>query len=143
MNRKLLFLICLTFSLSGCMMTTQKPAQSQVQIRQAQTRAYDQLDYNETLRAVVATLLDLGFIIDEANVDLGTVTGQRHWGDATGITVSVRQKEPPRLIVRVNVRGTGSNPPYLRRRGYEDPQTYQDFFKALDKAMFLAQNQVN
>ncbi len=143
MNRPLTIFVCLAFVLTGCMTTAAQPNKSQVQIRQAQTREYDRLNYQDTLRAVVATLLDLGFVIDEANFDLGTITGQRHWGATTVITVTVREKDSDLLVVRASVRGTQMIQPFTRPREFDHPQTYQDFFTALDKSMFLAQNQVN
>ena len=108
---------------------------NQVEIRQIQTRHYDTLDKKMTLRSVVATLQDLGFVIDEADLDLGTVSAERHWGQPMRITVTVRDQQAKKTSVRANA--------HAGKRTVDDPQTYQDFFIALDKAMFLTLNQVD
>lgn len=109
--------------------------QSQLQIRQIQTREYDTLDKAMTLRSVIATLQDLSFVIDKADADLGTVTATRHDNYLMRMTVTVRKKESGRIAVRANAR--------INEDAVEDPKTYQDFFAALDKAMFLTAQKVD
>lgn len=114
---------------------------SQLATRQIQTRDYDTLDKSLTLRSVVATLQDLGFTIDTADRTLGTITGTRIYyeGDykhfTMRMTVTVRDKEGKRVSVRANAR--------LNDKAIDDPLTYQDFFSALDKAMFLTLQKVD
>ncbi len=50
---------------------------SEVQIRQIQTRDYDTLNKRDTLRSILATLQDLGIVIDKADYDLATVIATR------------------------------------------------------------------
>lgn len=50
---------------------------SQLRLRQIQTRYFDTSDKQRTVEAVIATLQDLGFVIDKASLDLGSVTGTR------------------------------------------------------------------
>jgi hypothetical protein len=50
---------------------------SQVELRAVQTRAFDTTDRNLTVRTVIATLQDLGFVVDKADEALGTVSGTR------------------------------------------------------------------
>ena len=61
--------------MSGCQTSSSeqllKTDQSQVEARSIQTRAYDVTDKNKTLRTVIATLQDLGFVIDKADAILG------------------------------------------------------------------------
>lgn len=102
---------------------------SQVQIRQIQTREYDTLNKRDTLRSVLATLQDLGFIIDKADYDLATVTATKLQDYQIRMTVTVRERDGERLAVRANARFNGEP--------IEDLRSYQDFFAALDKAMFL------
>ncbi|MCP5128861.1 MAG: hypothetical protein H6985_04660 [Pseudomonadales bacterium] len=108
---------------------------SPVQLRSFQTRAFDTSDKLLMLRSVVATLQDLGFIIDEANVDLGSVTGTKVSGSQIRITVVVRPRGDAQLLVRANA--------YFDLKPIEDPEPYQDFFTSLEKAVFLTAHQVD
>ena len=112
-------------------------------MRQIQTREYDTLDKQMTLRSVIATLQDLGFTIDQADAELGTVTATRlnqritpvaisttrPYQNAMRMTATVVRKSDKRVAVRVNAR--------IGESGVTNAETYQDFFVALDKAMFL------
>ena len=110
-------------------------AGTQLETRQIQTREYDTLDKAMTMRSVVATLQDLGFTIDQADAELGTITGTRLHKYTMRMTVTVVKKEGDQISVRTNAR-IGENP-------VTDAATYQDFFVVLDKAMFLTQHNVN
>lgn len=102
---------------------------SQLQARQIETREYDTLDKRDTLRSVLATLQDLGFVIDQADYELATITATKLQDYQVRMTVTVRERGASKLAVRANARFNG--------RTIEDPRAYQDFFSALDKAMFL------
>jgi len=108
--------------------------QSQVQLRSIQTRAFDTTDTVVTLRAVMATLQDLGFVIDNADADLGTVSATKLDRYALRMTVSVRPRGETQTMVRANAQ--------LNLRAVNDPQPYQQFFDALSKSLFLAAQQV-
>jgi len=108
---------------------------TQLEIRQIQTREYDTLDKMLTMRSVIATLQDLGFLIDNADLDLGTITATRLHQYKMRMTVTVRKKGETRIAVRANAR--------IGETSVTDPYTYQDFFVALDKAMFLTLNKVD
>ena len=108
---------------------------SQLQTRQIQTREYDTLDRSMTLRSVISTLQDLGFVIDTADLGLGTVTATREDKYTMRMTVTVREKDAERILVRANAR--------IGEDTVTDPLTYQDFFIALDKAMFLTREQID
>lgn len=108
---------------------------SQVELRQIQTREYDTLDRRGTLRSVVATLQDLGFVIDKADYELATVSATKLQNYEIRMTVTVREREDQRMTVRANAR--------FNQNPIEDAGAYQDFFSALDKAMFLTLHQVD
>ena len=108
---------------------------SQVELRQIQTREYETLDKRATLRSVVATLQDLGFVIDKADYDLATVTATKLQKYRIRMTVTVRERDGDRLAVRANAR--------FNDQPIEDPKSYQDFFATLDKAMFLTMHEVD
>jgi len=121
----------------GC--ATQGPdvtgASSQLQTRQIQTRQYETLDKKMTMRSVIATLQDLGFIIDDADPNLGIVTATRLHKYPMRMTVVVVNKGEKQVSVRASAR--------IDERSVTDARTYQDFFVALDKAMFLTLNKVD
>ena len=109
--------------------------QSQLEIRQVQTREYEALDKRLAMRSTVATLQDLGFSIDNADLSLGAITATRHRARTMRMTVTTREQPGERVAVRASAR--------LGQKGIDDPETYQDFFMALDKAIFLSRNQVD
>ena len=125
------------FMLAGCATTPADVAGAgtQLETRQIQTRKYDTLDKAMTMRSVIATLQDLGFTIDQADAELGTVTATRLHEYTMRMTVTVVQKEGRRISVRANAR-VGEN-------SVTDANTYQDFFVVLDKAMFLTLHKVD
>ena len=108
---------------------------SQVQIRQIQTREYETLDKRDTLRSVLSTLQDLGFVIDKADYELATITATKLQDYQIRMTVTVRERDAQRLAVRANAR--------FNENQIDDPLAYQDFFAALDKAMFLTLHEVD
>lgn len=127
-------------TLCGCATSTmQKPfemTESQVKLRSIQTRAFDTTDKKNMMQAVISTMQDLDFVIDKADYVLGAVTGTKFYGNsAVVMTVTVRPRGEKQLLVRANAqRGIVS---------VEDPKTYQDFFIALEKALFLSAQQVD
>lgn len=128
-------LIALTL-FGGCRAGHQQVLQtqeSQVKLRSMQTRAFDTTDRRKALRSSIGTLQDLGFIIDKADYDLGSVSGSKMAGHVR-ITVSVRPKGE-QMVVRANAQ--------YGIEAVEDPETYQQFFASLSKAMFLDAHEVD
>ena len=123
--------------LAGCATTPANVAGAgtQLETRQIQTREYDTLDKAMTLRSVIATLQDLGFVIDKADATLGTVTATRYDKYIMRMTVTVKERATNRIAVRANAR--------IGEDAVTNPKTYQDFFVALDKAMFLTREKVD
>jgi hypothetical protein len=130
----LIGLVCL----GGCAATTPvdiSSSSTQLESRQLQTRQYDTLDKALTMRSVIATLQDLGFTIDQADAELGTITATRYQQAMSNLpttmrmTVTIIQRSTERVSVRANAR--------IGENAVTDAETYQDFFVALDKAIFL------
>ena len=107
---------------------------SQLQTRSIQTRSFETGDKNLVVRNIIATLQDLGFVIDKADVDLGTVTATRLTGYQIRMSVTARNKGAEEMIVRAN--GQYNDEVIL------DPVLYQDFFSSLQKSLFLTANSV-
>jgi hypothetical protein len=120
---------CVTNSADQAMLSTK----SQVELRSFQTRAFNTTDKRKTLRTTIATLQDLGFVIDKADNELGTVSGTKLNGYQLRMTVSVRPRGR-QTLVRANAT--------YNVTAVEDPAPYQQFFSALEKAMFLTAHQV-
>jgi hypothetical protein len=108
---------------------------SQVRLRAIQTRAFDTTDRNGTLRAVMATLQDLGFVLDDADEVLGTVSATRLDRSMVRMTVTVRPLGASQMLIRASAQ--------YNLRAIADPEPYQRFFDALGKAMFLAAHNVD
>ncbi len=108
---------------------------SQVELRAVQTRAFDTTDKNLTVRNVIATLQDLGFVVDKADETLGTVSGTKLSGYTMRMTVTVRPRGKTQMAVRASAQ--------YNLVAVTDPEPYQQFFVALEKAMFLTANEID
>ena len=107
--------------------------EAQLKIRSIQTRTFDVADRNAAMRGVIASLQDLGFIIERANEPLGLITAARfaepNYYDVISITVTVRQDTKERLTIRVNA--------IYNNKPIDDPKVYQNFFASLERSLFL------
>lgn len=125
--------------LAGCQTDSKQQVlytdRSQVELRAVQTRAFDTTDRNLTVRNVIATLQDLGFVIDKADETLGTVSGTKLQGYTMRITVTVRPRGATQMAVRASAQ--------YNLTAVSDAAPYQQFFAALEKAMFLQANEVD
>lgn len=110
-------------------------SQSAVQLRSYQTRAFDTTDRVKTLKTVISTLQDLNFVVDKADALLGTVTATKLDRYALRMTVTVRERGTTQTLVRANAQ--------YQVIAVEDPKPYQQFFEALQKAMFLTAHEVD
>ncbi len=145
MNARTPGVLVMLLLLAGCAAPTASVTAggNQAELRQMQTREYQQLDRRSAMRSVIATLQDLGFVIDRAEYELGLLTATRYeerTGPRAGqhivrVTVTVTERAEQRLTVRANAR--------YGETAIEDPEAYQDFFAALDKSLFLTANRVD
>jgi hypothetical protein len=109
------------------------PTEAQMKIRSVQTRTFDVKDRQAAMRAVIAALQDLGFIIERANEPLGLVTAARfaepNFYDVVGVTVTVRPETNGRIMIRANA--------IYNNKPIEDPKVYQNFFATLERSLFV------
>ena len=126
---------CCSFH-SGCSSPTDSllSSEGQVKLRNMQSRRFDTTDRIKTLRTAMATLQDLGFVIDKADATLGTVTATKLSGYVVRMTVMVKPYGEKQLVVRANAQ--------YNLKAIEDPEPYQQFFSALEKAMFLTAHNI-
>ena len=96
---KLILSIFLVYALllSGCATTNQRVLdtgdETQLQKRNYQSRIFDTGDKEKVLRAVISTLQDLGFIVERADLILGSISGTKlDKQNRARITVSVRKR---------------------------------------------------
>lgn len=110
-------------------------SESQLKLRSIQSRSFDTTDKLAVLRAVIATLQDLRFVIDKADDDLGTVSATKFVGRRLRITVTVKPRGETQMLVRANAQ--------YHMSPVEEPEPYQEFFEALSKSLFLQAHEVD
>ena len=129
---KTIFSLLFVIMLVSCAAKQQnilQTSQPQVRLRSMQSRVFDIADQNQLLRTIIATFQDLGFVIDDAEESLGTVSGTKRSGYSLRMTVSIRPRGTHQMIVRSNIQ--------FNLQTIEEPQPYQYFFTTLSKALFL------
>lgn len=145
-NKISLLALSATLALSGCQMHSKDQVmmshESQVQLRQIQTRAFDTKDEHKALTTAISTLQDLGFVIDKADSALGSISATKLAGAHTfskgyklRMTVTIRPRGESQILVRANAQ--------YEQTAVEDPKPYQQFFIAFSKAMFLTAHNVD
>jgi len=139
--------------------------QSQVKVRNAQSRVFDTTNRREMLEAIVATLQDLGFQIGVLDETLGIVTGKKFLDaerpHGAGLATYLLYDDESLVVFNRSFRTWG---PFLRRsdlvrltvtlrnrnaeqlivrasaqyflRPVEEAEAYQKFYAALRQALF-------
>ena len=138
-TEQLLWMLLVIVGLSACQTDSKQQVlladRSQVELRAIQTRAFDTADRNLTIRTVIATLQDLGFVVDKADDALGTVSATKLAGYALRMTVTVRPRGTSQMAVRASAQ--------YNLQAVSDETPYQQFFAAIEKAMFLTAHQID
>ncbi len=133
--KKMILLTISCLLLGACMTMNQAAlgtASSQVATRNYQTRSFDTTDKLNVMNNIVATMQDLGFVIEKTDKDLGTISGFS-FTNQTSMTVSVRPNGKS-ILVRANASKGNTT--------ITEPQAYQNFFNALAQSLFLTANEV-
>ncbi|MEO0203132.1 MAG: hypothetical protein ABIL37_05385 [candidate division WOR-3 bacterium] len=76
MKRIISILTSITF-FNACATTTSQTPKTQLEVREYQTRFFQINDKNIILKAIVNTLLDEGYIIKNANTELGIINAEK------------------------------------------------------------------
>jgi len=104
--------------------------QSQLQKRPYQSRIFETDDKNRVMRGVISTMQDLSFVIERADLTLGTVSWTKiNKGMPLRLTVTAIPRSGRGTAVRANAQ--------FNSKPVEDPASYQDFFNSLEKSLFL------
>ena len=138
---------------------------SQLKVRAAQTRVFDTTDRRRMFEAIISTMQDLDFNVEVLDEELGIISGKKFieieqpygtdpsyllyrpdalllltrnfhtWGpfhhrsNLVRFTATIRSRGDSQLIVRASAQF------YLQ--AVEEPGPYQQFFRALEQAIFL------
>jgi len=120
-------------ALAGCQTDSRQQilatSRSQVEMRSISTRAFDTPDRLRVLRASLAALQDLGFVIDRADDTLGTISATKLQGYVLRLTVTVRPRGARQTVVRVSGQ--------YNMEEMADAEPFRHFFEALEQALFL------
>jgi len=132
--RILVFLVSFSvlLSASGCAGSSSKPQPHELspdKQRIFQTRVFTTTDQIGMLQVATDTLMDLGFIVDRANVTASSISASQLNGYRLRITIKVRPKNDAQLEVLARAELYGSS--------LDAPEPYQLFFSELDKAWYL------
>lgn len=136
MRMMILAALLLFFSACGMMNSKDMVLQSSqaLELRSYQTKTYD-YDKKLVAKACIAVLQDLSFVIDNADLEVGTIGATKlDKGASMKMTLVIRQTGQKQSNVRANaqISGFGQMP-----QAVEDAEAYNIFFSALDKAVFL------
>ena len=150
----------------SCATTTVEPQKTQLQIRQFQTRTYDAESELVVLKAVANVLQDEGYIITNAESDLGLITAEKEASIEDGTEkffailfagANARYKKNQIIESTANVSQFGKQVKVrmnFRLKAFdnqgdlitvgqiEDEQFYQDFFAKVDKGIFIQKENI-
>jgi hypothetical protein len=138
---------------------------SQLQVRAAQTRAFDTTDRRKMLEAIVSTMQNLDFMVEVLDEELGVVSGKKlveiEEPYRTDLTYLYYRPDTLLFLARnyhawgpfqhrsnlvrftATVRPRGKSQLIVRAsaqfylQAVEDPAPYQQFFRSLDQTLFM------
>ena len=161
--KNLLSIAVLTGSLafSGCVQPPPRPQMTQLQIREFQTRTYQSNNVKMIMKAVINTLQDDGFMIRNADKELGFISATKEVDvtDQAEVVIGsifagseARYKKSSTIESSVNITEFGRETKVravfqtkmidnfgapIGVSTIEDPKYYQDFFFKVDKGVFI------
>ena len=147
--------------LAGCVTTGAGPQKTQLQIREFQTRSYETKDTKMVMKSLLNVLQDDGFIVKNANVELGLLTATKEvdvenkgeaflmaflagrdarWKKNSVIECSANVSEfgtQTRVRVNFQLKVMNNRNEVMGVQQVEDPNYYQEFFSKVDKGIFI------
>lgn len=154
------------FALSCAPTAPVEPQKTQLQIREFQTRTYDVDNELMVMKAVASVLLDEGFIIKDAEADLGIISATKEvdiesggekflsilffganarWAKNSVIesTVNVSQfGKQVKVRIIFQVKSMNNVGEVMAVYQVDDEKYYQDFFAKVDKGIFIQKEEI-
>jgi hypothetical protein len=137
------------------------PAMTPLQIREYQTRSFDTQDAKPVMKALLNVLMDEGYIVKEANVELGVLGaarelniedkgkafmsrlilgGNARWDKNSIVEVTANfslRGDRTRVRASVQLKTVDNKGLALKIRVMDDEALYQEFFAKVDKGIFI------
>ena len=159
-NARLVTLVAGFLLIVGCATTT-GPAKTQLQMREFQTRTFETPDAMAVLKAMVNVLQDDGYIIKDANTDLGLLSASKEVNvESTGeavfaslfaganarwaknsifdVTANVSQYgETCRVRTTFQMKKMNNKGEVMDVKQIDDEAHYQEFFSKVHKGIFI------
>jgi len=153
-------------ALSCAPATNVQPEKTQLQIREFQTRTFDVDNELMVMKAVASVLLDEGFIVKDAETDLGIISATKEldiesgsekffsilffganarWAKNSIIESTVNVSSFGKQVkVRVifQVKSMNNKGEVMVVQQVDDEQYYQDFFAKVDKGIFIQKENI-
>jgi PBP1b-binding outer membrane lipoprotein LpoB len=161
MKKIFLVLSILSVFSYGCATTGVDPQKTQLQIREFQTRSYDTNDTKMVIKAMLNVLQDDGYIVKNANADLGLLTATKEvdvenkttaivsslfggynarWNKNSIIECSANISEfgnETRVRVNFLTKMMNNKGEVVQVKQIEDQTFYEQFFSKVSKGVFL------
>jgi len=154
------YLVLFLLAFVGCIQVPPRPQRSQLEIRELQTREYTAKDLKQVMKAVIGALQDEGFIIRNADKELGFINASREldvmdkdtafWAQVfqgenaryqktsimeASANVSEFGKEVKvRIVFQAKIIDNFGMP--VDSQTVDDATIYRDFFMKVDKSVF-------
>lgn len=155
------FLVLVLITLVSCIQVPQKPLRSQLEVRELQTREYTAKDLKQVMKAVIGALQDDGFIIRNADKELGFINASREldvmnpntamWAqifegqnaryqktsimEASANVSEFGKDVRVRIVFQAKIMDNFGVP--VDSKTVDDPVIYRDFFMKVDKSVFF------
>ncbi|MGC8763728.1 MAG: hypothetical protein ACP5VN_08880 [Acidobacteriota bacterium] len=164
MRGPMVFLMASLALLAAC--GGRKPPETQMQIRQFQTREFEKVDVRTTMKAMMDVLQDEGYIVKQGSLDLGLLSAEKQVDVQSKAETffavffagaNARYKKNSVVECSVNVSEFGSSArvranfqmrlinnkgELMEVRPIHDEAFYRDFFAKVDKAIFLGKERL-
>ena len=161
MRRDGILLALALVSGAGCASTSPAPPKTQLEIREYQTREFDTSDSKLVMKAMLNVLQDEGFMVRQANSELGFLSAQREIevkqtmstffnlllrgkdaryekNSIIEVTVNVSARaEKTRVRANFQLKVMDNAGAVTKVRTMSEAVYYQEFFAKVDKAIFL------